>query len=186
MTRERLPFSRPVAIADLPSRGRDITVEASPEERALVARDFNLLAVEHLGGRYHVRRTSSGAKVRGEMKARIRQNCVVSLEPFDTDLEEPVELAFAAAATARQPFIGEDGVISVSLDEEDPPEPLVDGKVDLGAVTLEFLALGLDPYPRKPGVDFSSEFTPKSGDDDKPPSPFAVLAARRPKDDDTK
>ena len=32
-------------------------------------------------------------------------------------------------------------------------EPLIDGKVDLGALATEFLILGLDPYPRKPGRD---------------------------------
>ena len=27
-------------------------------------------------------------------------------------------------------------------------------QIDLGALAAEFLALGLDPYPRKPGVAF--------------------------------
>ena len=31
---------------------------------------------------------------------------------------------------------------------------LCNGRIDLGALTAEFLALGLDPYPRKPGVAF--------------------------------
>ena len=34
---------------------------------------------------------------------------------------------------------------------DDSPEPLVGGAVDLGAVATEFLVLGIDPYPRKPG-----------------------------------
>ena len=36
----------------------------------------------------------------------------------------------------------------------DEPEPLIGGVVDLGAIATEFLILGLDPYPRKPGVVF--------------------------------
>ena len=39
--------------------------------------------------------------------------------------------------------------------DEEPPEPLVGGKLDLGAVATEFLLLGIDPYPRKPGVTFA-------------------------------
>ena len=35
---------------------------------------------------------------------------------------------------------------------EDAPDPIVDGKIDLGALAAEFMILGLDPYPRKPGV----------------------------------
>ena len=49
---------------------------------------------------------------------------------------------------------------------------LRDGVVDLGAVATEFLLLGIDPYPRKPGAVFDA---PPAGD---PSShPFAALAA---------
>ena len=57
------------------------------------------------------------------------------------------------------------------MGERDPPEPIVNGRIDLGAVTAEFLALGLDPYPRKPGVAY--EPAPERDPAD---SPFAALA----------
>ena len=41
-----------------------------------------------------------------------------------------------------------------TLDGADPPDEIGNGRIDLGALTAEFLALGLDPYPRKPGVSF--------------------------------
>ena len=44
--------------------------------------------------------------------------------------------------------------LTVSLADEDDPDPVIDGKIDLGALAAEFFALGLDPYPRKPGVEF--------------------------------
>jgi hypothetical protein len=44
----------------------------------------------------------------------------------------------------------------------------------LGALTAEFLALGLDPYPRKPGVDFSYK-----EDGDEADTPFAALRRLR-------
>ena len=46
----------------------------------------------------------------------------------------------------------------------------MNGQIDLGALTAEFLALGLDPYPRKPGVDFSYQDPADEKD-----SPFAAL-----------
>ena len=52
----------------------------------------------------------------------------------------------------------------------EPPDEIAGGHVDLGALTAEFLALGLDPYPRKPGVDFNFE-----DGSTKPDSPFAAL-----------
>ena len=59
----------------------------------------------------------------------------------------------------------------LKLDDE-PPEMLVDGKIDLGAIATEFLLLGIDPYPRKAGV----EFAPIKADDAEA-RPFAALEA---------
>ena len=59
-----------------------------------------------------------------------------------------------------------------SVDADEPPEALRDGVVDLGAVATEFLLLGIDPYPRKPGAVFDA---PPAGDPAR--HPFAALAA---------
>ena len=55
---------------------------------------------------------------------------------------------------------------------EEPPEPLIDGTVDLGAIATEFLVLGIDPYPRKADVEFKP---PQVAAD--APHPFAGLEA---------
>jgi len=57
------------------------------------------------------------------------------------------------------------------LDEE-PPEMLVDGKIDLGAIATEFLLLGIDPYPRKAGAEFATVKVDDAGS-----RPFAALEA---------
>jgi hypothetical protein len=59
----------------------------------------------------------------------------------------------------------------------DPPDPIIGGRIDLGALAAEFLSLGLDPYPRKPGVDFEAPEGDAPGEE----SPFAALGKlRRP------
>ena len=80
-------------------------------------------------------------------------------------VSEPVDLMFSEHAAETAP----DDV--VRMGERDPPEPIENGRIDLGAVTAEFLALGLDPYPRKPGVAFESGPGRDPAD-----SPFAALA----------
>jgi Large ribosomal RNA subunit accumulation protein YceD len=112
-------------------------------------------------------------RVRGEVMARIRQTCVVTLDPFETELREPVDLTFAAEAGLSEARADR---IDISPDDEDPPELLLDGKIDLGSVTLEFLALGLDAYPRKPGARFAHEKAHESMEAERAPSPFAALA----------
>ena len=52
-----------------------------------------------------------------------------------------------------------------------PPPPATLADIDLGALASEFLALALDPYPRKPGVEFEAPAV-----DDADESPFDALA----------
>lgn len=181
MTSPRPPFSRPITIADLPSAGRDITVVANAEELASIARELGLVALHALSGAFHLRPTAKGARLSGEVTARLRQTCVVSLEDFDSEFKEPVELIFAFQDDGDMRR-NERLELEISPTEEDPPDPIINGRIDLGAVSLEFLALGLDPHPRKPGI----EFTPAGSEPEKRPSPFAPLATLKVKPPDEK
>ena len=57
----------------------------------------------------------------------------------------------------RRKSLTEEEAQTFSLDDEDEPDRLMDGKIDLGALAAEFFALGLDPYPRKPGALLDEE-----------------------------
>jgi hypothetical protein len=59
---------------------------------------------------------------------------------------------------------------------QDPPDPIMNGQIDLGALAGEFLALNLDLYPRKPGVTF--EDMSIGGEASRTDSPFAGLRHR--------
>jgi len=156
-------MSRPVSVTDIPPEGVDVTVEARPEEREALARDFKLPAVHSLTGTFHVSGTRSRVHVSGRVDARIEQICVVTLDPFDSTLEEDVEVDFAESS-------GMPPEPPTEVHEYEPPDEIVNGQIDLGSITAEFLVLGLDPYPRKPGVDFEYKDDGDSND-----SPFAAL-----------
>lgn len=157
------PLSRLVDAMNIPPRGQETQVVASAEERAALAKDFGLQGIQALSGNYKLTSTAKGIHVEGVVKASITQICVVTLEPFDSEFEEDVEVDFAepSGMPAEPP---------TDINEYEPPDEIVNGKVDLGALTAEFLALGLDPYPRKPGVDFDFGDTADEKD-----SPFAAL-----------
>lgn len=158
------PLPRPFSVADLPEDGLGVTVEATPEEREALARALKLPAIHALTGAFRVSGTRRRVHVSGRVDARVNRICVVSLDPFDSDIREDVEVDFAASsASGEAPRPG-----------DDPPDEIVNGTVDLGALTAEFLVLGLDPHPRKPGVDFSFETA-----DDSSGSPFAALEKLR-------
>ncbi|HLM41687.1 MAG TPA: DUF177 domain-containing protein [Microvirga sp.] len=164
------PLSRPVDVMNIPPRGQEVHVEATAEECAALAADFGLPGIRRLSGDYRLTNSAKGVHVTGLVKASITQICVVTLEPFDSDVEEEVEVDFAepAGMPAEPP---------TDINEYEPPDEIVNGQVDLGALTSEFLVLGLDPYPRKPGVDFEYR-DPADGKD----SPFAALGKLKPKD----
>lgn len=184
------PFSRPINVRDIPSGGMDVTIEAKPEECPGVARDTRLPGVASLSVRYRLVAHAGGrVEVTGRLEARITQDCVVSLEPFDSDVTQEIDLAFAPSA--EEPFVDTKGdrrgrhddrdqgaaFMPVSVagndDQPDPPDPIIDDTIDLGAVALEFLTLSLDPYPRKPGVQFEDVVV--GGPAEGKPSPFAAL-----------
>jgi uncharacterized metal-binding protein YceD (DUF177 family) len=89
---------------------------------------------------------------------------VVTLEPFATEVAEEFSVR----------FVPEDQ-LSEELDIEAEDEiPYAGATIDLGEATAEQLALALDPFPRRPGVEFLED--EEAADD----GPFAALA-RRPR-----
>jgi uncharacterized metal-binding protein YceD (DUF177 family) len=172
------PFSRLFRVDALPAEGRIETIEASPDERAALAALNRLPAIAGLTATFAIRRGGHGSvRVAGDVHAEVTQVCVVSLEPFTATVDEPVDVRFAPVAEAEAARRGEgDAEELVEVDGEDPPDPIVDGKIDLGALAAEYFALGLDPYPRKPGVAFTPP-EPQDGAD----SPFAALAELKKK-----
>ena len=171
MTEARLAFSRPLQVAALPEGGIEEDIAATPAECAALAAELSLPSIDSLTAHFKVTPLSGHMlRVRGTVKAAFEQVCVVSMETFANTLDEPVDMRFAppdkAAAMAAAAAAADD------LEAEDPPDPIIRERIDLGAIASEFFALGLDPYPRKPGAVFAY------GDGNaEPPSPFAQLAA---------
>jgi uncharacterized metal-binding protein YceD (DUF177 family) len=157
------PLTRPVDATNVPPQGMTVHVEATSEECAALAKDFKIPGIDSLAADYRLTSSAKGVHVAGRVRAAITQICVVSLEPFDSVIEEDVEVDFAESR-------GMPAEPPTEMHEYEPPDEIVNGQIDLGALTAEFLALGLDPYPRKPGVDFKYE-----PGDRKEDSPFAAL-----------
>jgi hypothetical protein len=152
------PWRVPVAVEDIPEDGQHYMLVADAPVRAAVARMTGLRGLPRLTAEFEVtRRGGDGLHVVGRVSATVGQNCVVTLEPLDNEVVEEINLIFmpqiAKAADANS---DEEDAESGPPAQENwaDPEPLVGGVVDLGALATEFLILGLDPYPRKPGAVF--------------------------------
>jgi uncharacterized metal-binding protein YceD (DUF177 family) len=174
------PWQIPVKFEDVAESGRHFDLVADNEVRAAVARLVGLRDLPRLEANFDVTRHGAhGLHVCGRMSATVGQNCVVTLEPLANEIEEDIDLLFAPPPPGERKA-GEDE--AVEGDSERPqrswngPEPLIGGVVDLGALATEFLILGIDPYPRKPGAVFE---LPQDVEAD--PGPFAALAGLKDK-----
>lgn len=173
----RPPLSRRLALAEVPPEGLDIDVSATKAECAALASNNAIPAVHALRAELRAQRwRGDGLKIDGELRASVRQTCVATLEEFDSELIEPIHMRFAPPSeeTPRSRRRTEEPA-EINMDE-DPPDPLIGGGVDLGAIISEFLTLALDPYPRKPGAHFSEP----TGEGAQILSPFAALGRLKP------
>jgi hypothetical protein len=166
-----VPWHVPVAVEDVAETGQHFELIADAETRAGVARLAGLRDLPRLQAEFDVKQQGAGGlHVIGRVSATIGQNCVVTLEPLANEIDEEIDLLFMPQSSEEVDSSGgaEEGGADVKRDD---PEPLVGGVVDLGALATEFLVLGIDPYPRKPGAVF--EPRPDSRPED---GPFAALA----------
>jgi uncharacterized metal-binding protein YceD (DUF177 family) len=175
MSKQRRPLEQPwkvpVAVTDVPETGKRIEFAADAATRAAVASLAGVAGVPRLEAQFDLTRQGrEGLRAVGRVAATVEQNCVVTLEPLLTTVDEAIDLVFTPTPGASAE--GSETEQIHALGEREAPQALDDGAADLGAVAVEFLLLGIDPYPRKAGVVFDA---PPAGDPQA--RPFAVLAA---------
>ena len=173
-------ISRPLALERLGDAPHETRVVANAAERAALATRFGLLGLARLEAGLTLRRTGPGARLRleGRLEADVVQACVVSLEPVANTIEEDfvqVYLMEPAGAPAREVVVAPG-----SEEDDEDPEPLAAGELDLGEAVAQQLALALDPYPRAPGTRVPEGYRPERGAAGRH-RPFEALRALKPR-----
>ena len=168
------PWSVLVTVAQIPDTGlhRDIEAGRAAREamaevaglREILSASASLDVTPKSGGRFHVA---------GRVRARIGQTCVVTLDPIENDIDEPVDLIFAPPEQIPQLADLVDEAAESDVEIPDPPEPIVNGVIDLGRLATDALFLGIDPYPRRPDAVFEPPVVAADPED----HPFAALKA---------
>lgn len=161
-------FHRPQSLAALPDAGLDIAIEAKPTERKALAAFLDLPEVGILRARLLVQRwRGQGVRVTGLVEAEVTQSCVVTLEPVPARLSIETDRKFLPESMLDRD--ADPHELLIDPDGEDPPDPLPH-VLDLGALAAEEIALNLDPYPRKAGLEADAPAVDARVD-----SPFAAL-----------
>ncbi|MDJ0942870.1 MAG: DUF177 domain-containing protein [Kiloniellales bacterium] len=161
-------FTRPFAVESLGEEELVREIEAGPAECRAVARRLGLEDLSGLRARFRLARSGAGPLIRvsGRFEADVVQLCVVSLEPIGQHLAEDFVLTYSP-----EPVVTQDE-LELTLADEDLPEEVLDGVIDLGEAAVQQLAVALDPYPRRPDAEVPAALRPAQ---DGPESPFAAL-----------
>ena len=154
--------SHPVRLSDLSSRKPTrLTLEPDAAGRTAIAEDLSIRDLPKL--RFVVELRPIGRTdwhLTGDLGATVVQDCVVTLDPVTTRIDEPVERRYLA----------------------DMPEPTGEEIEMPEDDTAEALALALPPYPRRPDAEPADTIVTEPGVEpltDERMRPFAGLAGLR-------
>jgi uncharacterized metal-binding protein YceD (DUF177 family) len=165
MIRPEQPWHVPVRLDDVPETGLHFDLVADEQVRARLAALAGVLDMPRLEAAIDLVRHGNGLRATGRVTATVGQTCVVTLEPTENQVDEFIDVIFAPPSTGG--LTDHD----VAFEADEPPEVLSDGTADIGAIAAEFLLLGIDPYPRKPGAEFTLPHEESAA-----ATPFSALA----------
>ena len=164
-------FSYPLIVADLGLKEQHYKMQANAANLKFLAEVLQVPEVKSFEAEFVIKpdRKTSILPISGHISAELILQSVVSLDNFVQKYDFDFSTAFDTAATLQsQKEDGDDW-------DKDTPEIVIDGKIDLGDVAIEQVALRLDDYPRREGEEFY--FKPEFDENDRGgENPFAVLA----------
>ena len=165
-----LPLSEPVRLNEI-GKGLDRTLEPDAAARSKIAKALDLASLDAFVADVSVApAANAGYRLTGRVRASAVQTCGITLEPLPVEIDQRFSIDLVEAV---DPI--ETDEIEITLDD-DAPDVIEDGRIDLGQYAVEQLALTLNPFPRKPGAEFVQPEEPAEI------SPFAVLKQFKAKD----
>jgi uncharacterized metal-binding protein YceD (DUF177 family) len=169
MTLPDIPYSEPVRLHQLGS-GVKRTLEPDAAARARIVKALDLASLDTFTAEMALAPSPAGWRLSGRVQASLAQTCGITLDPL------PLEIDATFALTLAEAVDEESEEIVITMDDESP-DLIENGQIDLGQYAVEQLALRLDPFPRKSGAEFVQPPEPAEI------SPFAVLKQLRPSDE---
>jgi uncharacterized metal-binding protein YceD (DUF177 family) len=156
-------WSHLVNADDIDDKPLKLTISPDQAARSRLIKRLNILSLDDLEAQATLRRMSGNSviHVQGHVRADITQTCVVSMEPVKSTIKESFEGWFTdktktvSFVKARQDKKVKKGHVEIPmLEEHEDPEPMIDGKIDVGELVTQHVSLAINPYPHAKGVAF--------------------------------
>ena len=179
-------FSRPKATDQIDKNGGVHELSATPKECEALAKRFDCESIRNLNASVRIKPKTDRMTfhVTGKVTAEITQTCIISDKPIQTNLHEQFEAWYRDVSRVtpfRQktmPDMDENEEHEIRPEEEDP-ETIRNGVLDMGEVVAQFFGLAIDPYPKAEDVGDKDYIETKPSDK---PNPFAKLASLKTKE----
>jgi uncharacterized metal-binding protein YceD (DUF177 family) len=169
MEKQDIPeLCRPVAVETVKEEAA-FAIEATPAEREDLARRLGVVSVDLLTADLRlIRMMGAMVRLEGQLAAKVTQSCVVTLAPVHSRIAATIDRRYGPAEALADTEAEDVGL------EDDVPEVLVNGVIDLGEAVAEQLALEIDPFPRAEGAEFPG-YSSGPVPTETAKSPFAAL-----------
>lgn len=159
-------FSYPVDVRNADQQR--IALQANADERAALARRFDLVRIDRLEAEVSLTRKDKAFEACGQLTARIVQSCAVSAEELTVSIDEEITLRFVPAAEPHAP----DEELEIDAHDLDEIEFTGTG-FDMGEAVAQSLALAINPFAVGPEAEEARRKAGISSPEDN--SPFATL-----------
>lgn len=163
-------FSYPVILDELSQFEKKYHLQATSEDLFFLTEVLKVPAVKSFTAEIMVKlkHKEHRLEVWGKIKAELELQSVVSLEYFRKVYEPDFSVVYDTVMTYKEQKALVDDI------DADVPDIIEGGKIDLGQISIEQIALVLEDYPRKEGevFEFHAEFEEEITDK---PNPFSIL-----------
>jgi uncharacterized metal-binding protein YceD (DUF177 family) len=175
------PWHQPKIVADLPlNRAFEFSLTPDAGLRRSIADALSIVSLRKL--RFEGTLTPMAKNdwhLTGQLGATAVQNCVITLDPVTTRIDEAIDRRFQDLAQDHD----HDADSETEIPQDDTVEP-IGTVIDPGQIMVEALILALPQFPRAPGAELvQSNFTApgKLAMSDADARPFAQLSELRNK-----
>ena len=163
-----MSWDRSVKLHELARGPVRLRLEPDASERAKIAKQLGLQSLPSFTAEVTVKPWLDGAELTGRFRAVVEQICGVSLDPFEQPVAGEIDVRVVPADSPHA-VPPEGGDVELDPDAPDAPDVLEGDAIEVAGYVTEHLALEIDPFPRKPGVEF--DYQPPEEET----SPFAAL-----------
>ncbi len=152
-----LIWSFPINSDDIGTKEVRYNIEADENQKREIAKLYDIISVESLSSEIYIKREQGGRViyVKGLLKSKITQSCIITNNPIESEINKEFEAWYAdpnqavSINKARNEREVRSGTLEIEMmDEKDDPEAIIDGKIDIADLVMQYFSLFINPYPR--------------------------------------